>query len=302
MRCGWTVDGGSWKWTMNDDSGAGPCRGGRESPSCDQAARETSRRGSSSWYRPAVPRPSVRYDPIAERYEHSRGGRPRAEGLAGALAEWLPPGGLVLDIGTGTGVVAACLSERGYKMVGLDVSLAMLRQAVPRLPGRAVLADAQLLPFRSRAASSATFCWSLHHVGDPGEALAEAARVVGSGGRVVAVSGRSEAPPDDIDAAMARLDPERADASWQSEMIEREAAGAGLRLLGQSWAEQWVGQSPADVAAQVARREFAPLWRLDNDGWARVAQPVIAELMSLPRPEQPRQRLHRHRVMAFSVP
>lgn len=85
-------------------------------------------------------------------------------------------------------------------------------------------------------------------------------------------------------------------------MIGREAAAAGLRLIGESWAEQWVSQSPADVAGQVERREFAPLWHLDKEGWAKVAEPVIVQLMSLPKPRQPRQRLHRHRVMVFSVP
>ena len=37
-----------------------------------------------------------------------------------AASGWLPPGGLVLDLGSGAGATLRLLAERGYRAVGLD--------------------------------------------------------------------------------------------------------------------------------------------------------------------------------------
>ena len=50
----------------------------------------------------------------------------------------------VLDLCCGTGLMTAELAERGYEMVGLDASPAMLDLARRRLPGSVPLIEAEL--------------------------------------------------------------------------------------------------------------------------------------------------------------
>lgn len=56
-------------------------------------------------------------------------------GEADLVADLLPGGSLVLDAGCGTGRVAARLSERGYRTVGVDLDPGMLGEARRRHPG-----------------------------------------------------------------------------------------------------------------------------------------------------------------------
>ncbi|MEU8301797.1 methyltransferase domain-containing protein [Micromonospora sp. NPDC048909] len=53
----------------------------------------------------------------------------------------------LLDIGCGTGIVAAQLQQAGYQVTGLDVSAAMLRRARRRLGDDAVLVQADAADF-----------------------------------------------------------------------------------------------------------------------------------------------------------
>ncbi len=109
---------------------------------------------------------------------------------AGALA--LPPGSLVLDLGTGSGRLAESLAAR-YPVVGLDVSRAMLALAVQRAtragPGRPrhVRGSAFRLPFRDRAFAGAASGFLLRNLDDLPAAFAELARVLVPGGRVALV-------------------------------------------------------------------------------------------------------------------
>ena len=99
----------------------------------------------------------------------------------------------MLDIGTGTGVVALALRRRGYPVVGVDASAAMLARARDRLPGSVVLADAGALPFPTSSFGRAVAVWVLHAVAHPGAVFLEAARVLGPRGRLLVCS-RSIAP------------------------------------------------------------------------------------------------------------
>jgi ubiquinone/menaquinone biosynthesis C-methylase UbiE len=62
-----------------------------------------------------------------------------------ALAELLPPGpGNAVDVGCGTGLHAAVLAARRFRVLGLDYSADQLRVARDRLP--VVRADGRALP------------------------------------------------------------------------------------------------------------------------------------------------------------
>jgi demethylmenaquinone methyltransferase / 2-methoxy-6-polyprenyl-1,4-benzoquinol methylase len=102
----------------------------------------------------------------------------------------------VLDVATGTGMVAAALVQRrGCRVVGLDQSPQMLAQARHRLAADAALAGrielvegaAEQLPFPDGAFDALTFTYLLRYVDDPDATLRELARVVRPGGTVAAI-------------------------------------------------------------------------------------------------------------------
>ena len=94
--------------------------------------------------------------------------------------------GRALDVATGTGLVAARLHERGFRVTGLDQSPEMLARARERLGGRAELVEgsADALPFPDAAFDHLTFTYLLRYVDDPAATLAELARVVRPGGTI----------------------------------------------------------------------------------------------------------------------
>lgn len=100
------------------------------------------------------------------------------------------PGARVLDVATGTGLVARELvRRRGVRVVGLDQSEAMLGEAVRRTRAaglgeriRFVLGRAERLPFPDGAFDAVTFTYLLRYVDDPGATVAELARVLRPGG------------------------------------------------------------------------------------------------------------------------
>jgi demethylmenaquinone methyltransferase / 2-methoxy-6-polyprenyl-1,4-benzoquinol methylase len=98
-------------------------------------------------------------------------------------------GGHVLDVATGTGLVAAELLRRGFDVTGLDQSPEMLEVARRRLAGRAriVEASAEALPFPDGGFDHLTVTYLLRYVDDPEATLVELARVVQSGGIVASL-------------------------------------------------------------------------------------------------------------------
>jgi demethylmenaquinone methyltransferase/2-methoxy-6-polyprenyl-1,4-benzoquinol methylase len=95
-------------------------------------------------------------------------------------------GGHVLDVATGTGLVAAALLDRGFRVTGLDQSPQMLAVAGQRFDGGVELveASADRLPFHDASFDHLTFTYLLRYVDDPAATLAELARVVRPGGTV----------------------------------------------------------------------------------------------------------------------
>lgn len=87
----------------------------------------------------------------------------------------------VLDIGCGTGGFAATLSA-GTTWIGLDSSPAQLAVA----PRPTVRGEARQLPFDSGTFDAAVCHWMLYHFDNPTEVVAEAYRVLRSGGLFVA--------------------------------------------------------------------------------------------------------------------
>src|ERR1700730_13906413 len=130
------------------------------------------------------------FDSFAERYESW------AQGLhvrvARRLVEWVQPlpGELVLDVGCATGLVSNRAAELVWpsgRVIGLDVSFAMLELAYDRAPANAAYQLVHLedrLPFPSAAFDLVPFGDSLPYLSEPFRMLEEARRVLRPGGRI----------------------------------------------------------------------------------------------------------------------
>ena len=96
------------------------------------------------------------------------------------------PGSKVLDVATGTGDLAIEAAARGAEVVGSDFSEGMLERARAKAPQiRFEQADALALPYPDDAFDAATVGFGARNFSDLGRGLAEMARVVRPGGRVV---------------------------------------------------------------------------------------------------------------------
>jgi SAM-dependent methyltransferase len=101
--------------------------------------------------------------------------------------------GRLLDIGTGTGRVLELLGPRIRQGLGVDASKAMLalaraRLASPDLAHCAVrLADMYRLPLADGSFDTAVLQMVLHYAEDPAGVVAEAARVLRPGGRLIVI-------------------------------------------------------------------------------------------------------------------
>ncbi len=102
------------------------------------------------------------------------------------------PGMRILDVATGTGMVAFALAARGAEVVGLDQSEAMLGaararlQRTPQLASRLsfMLGEAEALPFADGEFDALSFTYLLRYVDDPRATMRELARVVKPCGRI----------------------------------------------------------------------------------------------------------------------
>jgi len=118
-----------------------------------------------------------------------------AQSVEQALLDLLDGGpiGRLLDVGTGTGRLLELLAPRVSLALGIDASRAMLalaraRLAKPELTHCAVrLADMYRMPLPDSDFDVVVLQMVLHYAEDPVAALAEAARVLRPGGRLVVV-------------------------------------------------------------------------------------------------------------------
>jgi ubiquinone/menaquinone biosynthesis C-methylase UbiE/DNA-binding transcriptional ArsR family regulator len=108
-----------------------------------------------------------------------------------ALGAFADASWTVGDLGCGTGQVTAALAPFVARVIAVDESQAMLQAAKKRLHGIGNIdlrrGDVESLPIDDRRLDAATLMLVLHHVPEPERALAEVARVVKPGGRVMIV-------------------------------------------------------------------------------------------------------------------
>ncbi|GAA2214504.1 class I SAM-dependent methyltransferase [Nonomuraea monospora] len=151
--------------------------------------------GHPSWVSaatgPVDPAQVNNYDAFAEAYSaetennimNAYWARPAIMALAGDVA-----GRRILDVGCGSGPLAAALRERGAVVTATDLSAGMLALARRRLGDDADLRIVDLrdpLPFDDGAFDDVVASLVLHYLKDWGPALAEIRRVLRTGGRLI---------------------------------------------------------------------------------------------------------------------
>ncbi len=208
------------------------------------------------------------YDELEPWYEHLYSELHRI--LRSALSP-APQGARALDAGCGTGFQTAILAELGYRPHGLDLSAASLSVARARLPvSRLVRGDLGALPYGD-ATFDAVVCAgsTLDFVDEPGSVVAEIARVMRPGARLLLEYERRWC----LDVAWTLVGSVIADAfgyglrpaearalvssPWRtgvaitnlmpSPVLHRPRLPAALRPLYRAlrWADSWVGSSRA---------------------------------------------------------
>jgi demethylmenaquinone methyltransferase/2-methoxy-6-polyprenyl-1,4-benzoquinol methylase len=171
--------------------------------------------------------------------------------LVAALAAG--PGERVLDVATGTGMVAFAIARSGCEVVGLDQSQEMLARARAKLAAEPELAarvsfvrgEAERLPFPDGHFDALSFTYLLRYVDDPTATMVELARVVRPGGRIAMVEfGVPKAP------ALRAL--------WRVQT--RYVLPALWRLVSPSWVEVGRFLGPNIEAFHAQEPDLAGLW------------------------------------------
>jgi ArsR family transcriptional regulator len=169
------------------------------------------------------------------------------------------PVGRLIDIGTGTGRMLELFGAAAASALGVDRSPEMLRLARVKL-AEAGLASAELrqgdmysLPLPSSSYDTAIIHQVLHYVQQPGAAVAEAARLLAPGGRLLIVDfaphEREELRTRDAHARLGFAD--EAVVQWM------EAAGLEARVAehlegGELTVTLWTGERPEARLKAVA--------------------------------------------------
>lgn len=164
------------------------------------------------------------------------------------------PGQRVLDVATGTGMVAFALARRGAEVVGLDQSPEMLGRARAKLAARPELAgrvsflegEAERLPFSDAEFDALSFTYLLRYVDDPQATLTELARVVRPGGRIGMLEFGVPSSP-----ALRAL--------WR--LHTRRVLPALGRLVSPAWLEVGRFLGPNIEAFHAQQPDLASLWR-----------------------------------------
>ena len=131
------------------------------------------------------------YAGLAKKWDRIRGEYEHPDIRLGTVAALVSPTLRVLDIGTGTGAMLPVLDGAVGTVVALDHSEAMLSRArtLCRTEGLTGVTlcrgSVEHLPFGDGAFDACHCAMALHHVAEPMAAVAEMARVVRTGGRVM---------------------------------------------------------------------------------------------------------------------
>ena len=192
------------------------------------------------------------FDRAADVYDTTRrAARPEA---IEALAEELSDCSSVLELGVGTGRLAVPLVERGFQVVGVDMSRKMLDQGRAKGLERLVMGDVCRLPFRPKSVDAVLAVHVLHLIEGLRDVVAEAAATARK--KLVSIIERFEPPAESM--------------SW--------AYGQAVRARGVRSARRWV-QPELGIGMIVPPRRFQTLVRYEEQESAEAALAALERRM-----------------------
>ncbi|MDQ3958067.1 MAG: class I SAM-dependent methyltransferase, partial [Actinomycetota bacterium] len=201
------------------------------------------------------------------------------------------PGETVVEVGAGTGNFLALFRGDARRLVGVDLTPAMLARAREHGGLHLVAGDGRRLPLRSQCADLVASAQALHHIHDPLSVVKEMRRVARPGGRVLLVdqvaTERFEEAATMTELEIAR-DPSHA-VSRPPSAYRIMARAAGLEILDEKVSESeqrlsawmWPGEFPEERIAAVRDliEKFGPQtgmgFERDGDDWVFVRRRLM---------------------------
>jgi len=224
------------------------------------------------------------FDRVADIYDETRKMQPEAvsrimRNISGEIGS---PGGLVLDMGVGTGRIAVPLTEQDYRLVGIDISEKMLerlrdKKAFARRELFALRGDATSLPFADDSFRAVVSVHVFHLLEDIDACIREAKRVLAPDGRLL-FGGNQQ--------ALRYMQQALSDQCGIKEDYIELHEEAGIKLLDRSDIERKVSESIGHMGGNVTRlpsvewdyqisceqligsiekRQFSCLWNATDD-------------------------------------
>lgn len=128
------------------------------------------------------------YDDVADVYDQRydvRQGRLYHHHLSQIALERLPDGGLLLDLGCGTGLFIDHYQKNGGSAVGLDISPGMVGMGRKRCPdSEFMVGTAEILPFADETFDSVASLLAFSYLTHPEATIRECHRILKPGGRI----------------------------------------------------------------------------------------------------------------------
>jgi ubiquinone/menaquinone biosynthesis C-methylase UbiE len=243
---------------------------------------------------------TVEFDAIAPIYDETRA--PPSDEEVRVLANVLSGCHTVLDAGVGTGRFAAPLQANRFEVVGVDLSLEMMRRARAKGITSLLRADLRHLPIASRAVDAAFTAHVLQLLPEPREVLVELARVARRAVVVLLPDWSERNPSRDWRSMRERYRelatelgyplPARGTRYWHT--LEQLSAIAPPRVVR---SVEGRSASPQSLSDRLAR------WELHSTGPLRIPPEIHAEIVRRLEAEYPQDpsRPHRPRVERFIV-
>ncbi|MDV3244888.1 MAG: class I SAM-dependent methyltransferase [Nitrososphaerales archaeon] len=214
------------------------------------------------------------FDRVAHVYDATRSLRADVmSGVVAGLVEYLGSSSVV-DFGVGTGRFAAPLARAGVEVVGLDVSPAMIRQALGKGLANLVLAAAESVPFRRGSFDYALAVHFMHLVDDWRATLEEVARVARKG-LLTLVGDLEESHPRDL---YIQLREKKGFDMRGLKLGEREIIRMVTPSLTRRLVEYMEVFDPAELCEEYSAKLHSVTWDMPDDVNAQIVDEMRSSL------------------------